>query len=90
LVPGGPGAGIAAPRLLIAITAGGLAGALVDSLLGGTVQGAYAAADGTEVPDDLVRLGRRGRLVRGWRWVTNDAVNLAATVTGAAVAATMT
>lgn len=90
LVPGGPGAGIAAPRLLIAITAGGLAGALVDSLLGGTVQGAYAAADGTEVPDDLVRLGRRGRLVRGWRWVTNDTVNLAATVTGAAVAATMT
>jgi len=61
---------------------------LVDSLLGATVQGVY------ECPQCAARSEREGtvchepvRLIRGWRWLDNDAVNLAATLAGAAVGA---
>jgi uncharacterized membrane protein len=61
---------------------------LVDSLLGATLQGKY------ECPACDARFERGNtvchepvRLVRGWRWLDNDTVNLAATLTGAAVCA---
>ena len=57
---------------------------LFDSLLGATGQGVY------ECPGCAARTERAGtvchepvRLIRGWRWLDNDAVNLAATVMGA-------
>jgi uncharacterized protein (TIGR00297 family) len=52
---------VADPWSVIAVAAGGVAGMLLDSVLGATVQGAY-------------------------RWLDNDAVNLAATLGGAGVA----
>ncbi|CAA9553164.1 MAG: hypothetical protein AVDCRST_MAG70-1094 [uncultured Thermomicrobiales bacterium] len=81
-------------RTFLAVAIGGLAGALVDTLLGGTVQAAYAATvvdetTVTEATDDEIRLGHRGHLVRGRSWATNDAVNLAATTVGAVVAAAL-
>lgn len=58
-------------RLMLAIAGAGVAGMLLDSLLGATVQGAE----------------QRGvRLDRGYGWLDNDAVNLAATTAGAALA----
>ncbi|HEV2750513.1 MAG TPA: DUF92 domain-containing protein [Gemmatimonadales bacterium] len=66
----------------------GVTGMLADSLLGATLQGKYEcpACDarfehGNTVCHEPVRL------TSGWRWLDNDAVNFAATVVGAFVAA---
>ncbi|HKW41720.1 MAG TPA: DUF92 domain-containing protein [Gemmatimonadales bacterium] len=76
-----------APGFLLVI-GGGLVGMVADSLLGATLQGKY------ECPACDARFERGQtvchepvRLVRGWRWLDNDAVNFAATLTGAAVCA---
>jgi uncharacterized membrane protein len=69
---------------------GGLAGSLVDSFLGATAQALYycEACDAySETP--VHECGRRAAPVRGWPWLTNDGVNLASTVVGAGVAATL-
>lgn len=70
------------------IAGAGVAGMLVDSLLGATLQGKY------ECPACDARFERGGtvchepvRLTRGWRWLDNDAVNLAGALVGAAVCA---
>jgi len=66
----------------------GVAGMLADSLLGATLQGKY------ECPACDARFERGNtvchepvRLTTGRRWLDNDAVNFAATLVGAAVAA---
>jgi len=66
----------------------GVAGMLADSLLGATLQGKY------ECPACDARFERGNtvchepvRLTTGWRWLDNDAVNFAATLLGAAIAA---
>ncbi|MBI1966980.1 MAG: DUF92 domain-containing protein [Gemmatimonadetes bacterium] len=72
-----------------AIVAGaGVAGMLADSLLGATVQGLY------ECPACGAQFERGGAVchepvqrIRGWAWLDNDGVNLAATLVGAGVAA---
>ena len=67
----------------LAIASGVLA-ANVDSVLGATVQARFRQPDGglTERPS----LGGSALpLARGWRWVTNDRVNLACTLVGALV-----
>jgi len=78
----------AAPGSAALIAAAGVAGMLGDSLLGATVQAKY------ECPTCDARFERSHtvchepvRLTRGWRWLDNDGVNLAATLVGAAVAA---
>jgi len=72
---------------LATLTGAGAAGMLADSVLGATLQGKYQcpACDarferGNTVCHESVRL------TKGWGWLDNDAVNLAATVCGAAVA----
>ncbi len=71
----------------VMLTAAGVAGMLADSLLGATLQGKY------ECPACDARFERGNtvchepvRLARGWRWLDNDVVNLAATLVGAAAA----
>jgi uncharacterized protein (TIGR00297 family) len=66
----------------------GVAGALTDSLLGGTLQAAYRCPVCDE-PTERTRhrCGAQARLVRGYPAVTNDAVNAAATAAGAVVGA---
>jgi uncharacterized protein (TIGR00297 family) len=72
--------------LLIAPTAG-LAGAVVDSWLGATVQGVRRCPRcEKETERDVHTCGTPTRLARGWGWLSNDLVNLAATVVGAFVA----
>ena len=67
---------------------GGMAGSLFDSLLGATVQGIYFC-DYCEKQTErrIHRCGRSTRPVRGWKWLNNDVVNLAASAAGGFTAA---
>jgi uncharacterized protein (TIGR00297 family) len=70
------------------IASAGIAGMLVDSVLGATLQGKYEcpACDARFERGDTV-CHEPVRLARGWRWLDNDAVNLAATLLGAVAGA---
>ena len=67
---------------------GGALGALADSLLGATVQGIYwcpvCEKETERHPTHLCGATTLPR--RGWRWLDNDWVNFAASVTGAGAA----
>jgi len=67
--------------------AGGLAGSMIDSLLGATVQGMYYCPRCEKETESKVhRCGETTRRTRGWRWLDNDVVNLFASVAGALAA----
>jgi uncharacterized protein (TIGR00297 family) len=65
---------------------GGLSGAMVDSLLGATIQGIYRCAVCGKETERRRHCGEPTLLVRGRTWLTNDGVNFTATLVGAAVA----
>lgn len=76
------------PRsLAIAVLVAGFAGGLTDSLLGGTVQ-TQRWCDACDKPTEreLHSCGANTRITGGVRWLDNDAVNLAATLTGGLLA----
>ena len=76
-----------AGALLLATTVGGLVGSLFDSLLGASVQAIYwCDACQKETERRIHRCGTQTRLLRGWRWLGNDAVNFFASIAGALVA----
>lgn len=66
----------------VAIVGGGLAASLVDSLLGATLQARFR----DPVTGQETERTEGERLVRGWRWLRNDAVNGLCTLTGALLA----
>lgn len=82
-----PGGGERLQHLLIAAVLGGVLGALADSWLGTFCQALYQDAEGgiNDNPNDAD--GRPSRYLRGWRWLSNDIVNLLNSIAGAAVAA---
>ena len=70
-----------------AVFAGGAAGATLDSVLGASAQALrWCPACARECETDPHRCGSPTTLRRGLAWLGNDAVNLAATLCGAAVA----
>jgi uncharacterized protein (TIGR00297 family) len=78
IVPGGSA---------VMVGVGGLAGGLADSLLGATLQARYRCATcGTAGESPRPCCGATPALAGGLRWMTNDTVNMLATVAGAAVA----
>lgn len=81
----------AASWLLPALCAfSGLIGAAFDSLLGATWQATYFCAPCAKTTErTLHHCGASTRLVRGVRWLDNDAVNVFATLAGALVAVGM-
>jgi uncharacterized protein (TIGR00297 family) len=71
------------------IIVGGLMGALVDSLLGATVQAIYwcpVCLKETE-RHPIHTCGSPTHQMRGWSWVNNDIVNILCSLTGAIVSA---
>ena len=75
-----------APWLVVA--AAGVAGMSADSLCGAALQGGFECAScgaRHERADTLCH--EPVKLIRGWRWLDNDGVNVVATLVGAGVAA---
>jgi uncharacterized protein (TIGR00297 family) len=73
---------------LAAVTVGGVAGSLVDSLLGATVQDRrWCETCRKETEQRIHRCGTRSSHVGGVSWIDNDVVNVSSAMTGAAVAA---
>jgi uncharacterized protein (TIGR00297 family) len=72
--------------LPVAVVAG-LGGSMVDSLLGAMVQAVYRCPACEGLTESKVHrpCGQRAQLVHGHGWITNDAVNALATLTGAAL-----
>ncbi len=70
------------------IIVGGLVGALVDSVLGATVQSIYWCPSCSKETErhPTHTCGSPTRQVRGWPWVNNDLVNFVCSLTGAIVA----
>jgi uncharacterized protein (TIGR00297 family) len=82
-----PAVGIAAWKVVIVITAGGLLGSLVDSLLGATLQAIYfcpACSKQTE-KHPLHTCGAQTAHYRGLQWLNNDWVNFMCTLSGGLV-----
>ncbi len=70
----------------------GLAGSLLDSLLGATCQAIYTcpACNQQTERHPLHTCGTGTLLQRGWRWMTNDVVNLLCALSGAFLAVALT
>jgi uncharacterized protein (TIGR00297 family) len=90
-------AAAAAGALLVALAYGhwrggplilleGLIGSIVDSVLGATVQARYICLVCRKCIEKPYHCGERAGLIRGYRWITNDTVNVLATLTGGLLA----
>ncbi len=78
------GGGVAA---FLPVAIGGVCGALVDSVLGATLQTLrYCRACERNCETEPHICGANTHIVRGLSWMSNDVVNFAATATGAIVA----
>ena len=74
----------------LAVVVGGVLGGLADSVIGASLQAAYRCPACDVLTEQVVhRCGTPTVLVRGVRWLDNDAVNLLATATGAVAAAAL-
>lgn len=71
-----------APNAFLMILCAGFLAALFDSLLGATLQGIYQDENGVETE----KAAPHRPLIRGYSWLNNDAVNLAANTLGALIA----
>lgn len=76
LLAGGPGGGSSA-GVICAVALGGFGGMVLDSILGSCLQARYRDPDTGLLRDTPAHPGQDP--ARGYRWVTNDLVNLLAT-----------
>ncbi|MGA9119526.1 MAG: DUF92 domain-containing protein [Bacteroidota bacterium] len=67
--------------------AGGMAGSLVDSILGASAQGRFQCNGCGKLTEQVTHCGQPARLVAGSRFLTNDVVNILCTAVGAICAA---
>ena len=74
------------PWLGVGVVLGGFLGALADSFAGATIQAHYRDRQTGQPTEQTASLHEPNPLVRGWRWVNNDRVNILCTVTGAVIA----
>jgi uncharacterized membrane protein len=64
---------------------GGLAGSLIDSLIGATAQAIYRSPTGVETERHAGDNQAVYPLLRGWRWVNNDMVNFLSALAGGVI-----
>jgi uncharacterized membrane protein len=71
------------------VAAAGLAGSMVDSLLGASLQASYWCPSCGRETERHPRhsCGTETHRLRGWDWLDNDGVNFLATLVGGAVGA---
>lgn len=69
---------------VLAVALGGMAGNLLDSVLGGTLQARYRCAHCGELVERQEHCGLPAVQIAGWRWVNNDVVNLICVLAGGA------
>ncbi|HWE64797.1 MAG TPA: DUF92 domain-containing protein [Chloroflexota bacterium] len=75
-------------RTALTITVAGMAGSLLDSVIGAGLQASYwCAACNKPTERRIHTCGSRTELVRGLAWCSNDVVNVVCTAAGGAVAA---
>ena len=74
---------------LLAGVAGGIGGSLIDSLLGATLQRQYRCPACGRTTEGKNGCSHPDRIQSGLTWMTNDAVNLIATASGALLAAAL-
>ena len=79
-------AGSLRARGVVIVAAAGITGMLADSVLGATLQARYACPECGRILERPGFCHAPVRLVRGWRWLDNDAVNLLGSLCGALVA----
>jgi len=64
------------------VSVAGAAGMFADSLLGATLQARYACPQCGRVMEHAGRCHAPVQLIRGWRWLDNDAVNVIGSLAG--------
>ncbi len=71
-------------RLFVIIAVSGIIGALIDSIVGATVQAQYRCPHCQKTTEKLIHCGSyKTTLVSGIRWIDNDVVNFICTSSGA-------
>lgn len=83
LLTGHPAASLMQPFALIFMA--GIAGSLLDSLLGATLQAKYVSHETGELTEKPCHNGRENRLHSGLRFVNNDFVNFASSLLASAL-----
>ena len=74
------------PLLGVGIVLGGFLGSLADSIVGATLQAQYRDAQTGRATERRASRRVPNPLVRGWRWMDNDRVNVLCALTGALAA----
>lgn len=85
LAVGGFGALFGGPAMVLVGLAAGVAGSLVDTLIGASVQARFTCGSCRATVEDRRHCGTPTQPSSGWRWVGNDVVNTCANVTGMVV-----